>query len=180
MSSTIDATRDAASARPSPTIRPAGADELQRIGELTHAAYSHDYADLPADYSEQLRHPERLLEDFEVFVAVDAAGGFVGTIAILRDGRDNGGRTTADELYFRLLATAPHARGRGIGAALTTFAIGLARSRGRARVVMNSGPYMVGAHALYVKLGFARVSEREGVVIVDGRELQLLTFVIDV
>lgn len=71
-------------------------------------------------------------------------------------------------------------RGRGIGASLTTFAIDLARARGRARVVMNSGPYMLGAHALYFKLGFERVAEREGVIVSSGRELQLLTFVLKV
>lgn len=48
------------------------------------------------------------------------------------------------------------------------------------RVVMNSGPYMLGAHALYFKLGFRRESAREGTIVIDGRELTLLTFVLDV
>ena len=177
MSSVLDVT--AAVAPGALVIRLAETHELARVGELTHAAYSHDYADPPESYSEQLRHPERVVGDFEVYVAVDGAE-FVGTIAILRDGRDQDGRVAADELYFRLLATAPTARGRGIGATLTNFAIDTARSLGRARVVMNSGPYMLGAHALYVKLGFQRVAEREGVIISSGRELQLLTFVLEV
>jgi len=40
---------------------------------------------------------------------------------------------------------------------------------------------MVGAHALYRKLGFRREAEREGIVeLPDGRTFQLLTFVREV
>jgi ribosomal protein S18 acetylase RimI-like enzyme len=181
MSAGIEKTQDVASATSALQIRLASPDELARVGELTYAAYSHDYDDLPADYAAQLRHPEHLVGEFEVYVAVDAAGEFVGTVAVLRDGFDQEGRIApGEELYFRLLATAPTARGRGIGAALTTFVIDLARQRGSVRVVMNSGPDMLGAHALYYKLGFSRAGERETTFVSGGRELTLLTFVIDV
>jgi ribosomal protein S18 acetylase RimI-like enzyme len=162
-------------------IREALPHEHEAIGELTHSAYTHDYTDLPADYREQLRHPELLLDDYEVWVAEDAGSGdLLGTIALLRTGHDEGGRIGADELYFRLLATHPAARGRGVGIALTEFAIEPAAARGRAAVVLNSGPDMLGAHALYTKLGFTRRGEREGTIVLpDGRELTLYTFVLD-
>src|SRR4051812_42265691 len=37
-------------------IRSAAASEYAAIGELTHAAYTHDYDDLPAHYREELKH----------------------------------------------------------------------------------------------------------------------------
>lgn len=168
---------------PGPTllIREARADEYPAVGELTHAAYTHDYADLPDDYRQQLRHPEHLLDAYDVWVAEDTASGeLVGTIALLRPGHDNDGRIGDDELYFRLLATHPSVRGRGVGVALTEFAVEQAAARGQSAVVLNSGPDMLGAHALYRKLGFSRRSEREGTVVLpDGRTLELLTFVRD-
>ncbi|MGO4298885.1 GNAT family N-acetyltransferase [Leifsonia sp. RAF41] len=161
-------------------IRTAAAHEYPAIGELTHAAYTHDYDDLPEHYREELKHPEALAEDFEFFVAEDETGELLGTIALLRVGHDNGGHIAPDELYFRLLATHPSARGRGLGVRLTEFALEQAAARGQRAVVLNSGPDMVGAHALYRKLGFSRRSEREGIIVLpDGRELELLTFVRD-
>lgn len=162
-------------------IRPAVDGEYAAIGELTYAAYSHDYTDLSDDYRTQLQHPESLLDAFDFFVAEDdVTGELVGTIAVLRAGHDQNGSIGRDELYFRLLATHPSARGRGIGDALTRFAIAEAHRRGQHAVVLNSGPEMLGAHALYRKLGFTRRAEREGVIVLpDGRELELLTFVLD-
>lgn len=162
-------------------IRPAVDGEYAAIGELTYAAYSNDYTDLSDDYRQQLQHPEALLDAFDFFVAEDAATGeLVGTIAVLRAGHDQHGRIASHELYFRLLATHPSARGRGIGAELTRFAMAEARRRGLRAVVLHSGPEMIGAHALYLKLGFSRRSEREEVIVLpDGRELDLLTFVLD-
>ncbi|WP_431218983.1 GNAT family N-acetyltransferase [Leifsonia xyli] len=162
-------------------IRPAEASEYPAIGELTHAAYTHDYDDLPAHYRNELKHPEALVDAFDVFVAEDAdTGELVGTIALLRQGEDFEGHIRPGELYFRLLATHPSARGRGVGAALTRFAMEQAALRGDRAVVLNSGPDMLGAHALYTKLGFTRRSEREEVITLpDGRELELLTFVLD-
>ena len=163
-------------------IRPAVDGEYAAIGELTYAAYSNDDTELSDDYRRQLQHPEALLDAFDFFVAEDeATGALIGTIAVLRAGHDQDGRIAPDELYFRLLATHPSARGRGIGAELTRFAIAEARRRGQRAVVLHSGPEMLGAHALYRKLGFSRRSEREDVIVLpDGRELQLLTFVLDV
>lgn len=162
-------------------IRPAAPTEYPAIGELTHAAYTHDYDDLPAGYREELKHPEALLDAFDVFVAEDAdSGELVGTIALLRPGQTFGGHIRPRELYFRLLATHPSARGRGVGAALTRFAMEEASRRGDRAVVLNSGPDMLGAHALYRKLGFSRRSEREEVLVLpDGRELELQTYVLD-
>ena len=58
--------------------------------------------------------------------------------------------------------------------------IELARRRGLDRVVMNSGPQMVGPHALYAKLGFTRLHDREREIVDGGRTFRLLAFAIDV
>lgn len=168
-------------AHPTIRIRPAEPGEYSAIGELTHAAYAHDYPDLAPDYREQLKHPETLLDAFDFHVATDPiTDELVGSIALLRPGHDQDGRIAPDELYFRLLATHPAARGRGIGGALTEFALTHARDAGRSAVVLHSGPEMVGAHALYRKLGFSHRPERsETVALPDGRSFQLLTFVRD-
>lgn len=163
-----------------PLIRPAAADEYPAIGELTHAAYTGDYDDLSAGYQKQLRHPERLLPSYDVWVAADRVSGeLLGTVAILRAGLDDEGRIGTDELYFRLLAVSPAARGRGIGTALTEFARATAAERRSARVVLHSGENMLGAHALYTKLGYSRRPERELVVVDGGRRIQLYTFALD-
>lgn len=74
------------------------------------------------------------------------------------------------EAEVRLLAVAPAARGRGIGTHLTMQAVSLARSRGRRRVALNSGPDMVAAHRRYEHLGFERLPARE-TRLADGRPL---------
>jgi ribosomal protein S18 acetylase RimI-like enzyme len=161
-------------------IRLAEPHEYPAIGTLSHAAYTNDYDDLSAGYQEQLRHPESLLPSYDVWVAADEqTGELLGTVSILRQGLDDEGRIGDDGLYFRLLAVSPTARGRGIGKALTEFALGQAAERGSARVVLHSGDNMLGAHALYTKLGFTRRTEREMVIVHDGRTIQLFTFALD-
>jgi ribosomal protein S18 acetylase RimI-like enzyme len=51
---------------------------------------------------------------------------------------------------------------------LTEHVIALARQRDLDRVVMNSGPQMTGAHALYQRLGFVRLTDRETRVVHGG------------
>ena len=46
-------------------------------------------------------------------------------------------------------------------------------------MVLHSGDNMLGAHALYTKLGFTRRTEREMVIVHDGRTIQLFTFAFD-
>ena len=98
-----------------------------------------------------------------------------------REGRPLSEVAQPGETDFRQLAVAPAARGRGIGEALTRKVIALAAERGSHRVVMNSGPQMTGAHALYAKMGFRRLTEREGRWEVEpGRWIELLAFGLDI
>ena len=57
---------------------------------------------------------------------------------------------------FRLLAVAPAARGRGVGAALVRHCIELAKDAGHEQVIIHTTAAMTVAWALYEKLGFER------------------------
>ncbi|WP_205800272.1 GNAT family N-acetyltransferase [Microbacterium paludicola] len=167
------------------TIRLVRTEEFARAGELTARAYQHSYGELSEHYLASLRDVAARVRSGDVWVAVDAGGSedaaaepeILGTVWVARPNRPLAGVAQPGETDFRQLAVAPEARGRGVGEALTRHVIELARERGSHRVVMNSGPEMTAAHALYAKLGFARLPEREGRIEVEpGRFIELLAF----
>lgn len=160
-------------------IRPVRPDEHEQAGRVTAAAYQHSYAGLGERYVASLHDVAGRLARGEVWVAVDG-GDIVGTVWVAREGAPLSELARPGETDFRQLAVSPEARGRGVGAALVQHVIVLARSRGARRVVMNSGPEMTGAHALYAKLGFRRLTERERRVETEpGRFVDLLAFGFD-
>jgi len=154
-------------------IRPA---EFDAVGQLTVDAYSNHY-DLPPSYLAELADVATRAREHEVWVLEDReTHRIVATVATPRPGSFISDLGQPGELDFRLLAVAPDAAGRGYGAQLTRHVIDLAVERGLTRVVMNSGDMMVPAHALYAKLGFSRIPERDLVVGVDGHEVVIYTF----
>ena len=158
-------------------IRP---DEYEAVARLTVDAYSSLY-DLPHSYLAELADVATRARHHEVWVVEDRRSGrILATVATPRPGSFISDLGQPGELDFRLLAVAPDATGRGYGALLTRHVIGLATERGLARVVMNSGDMMVPAHALYEKLGFHRLAERDLEFTVDGRTVSILTFGYDV
>ncbi|MDD7960944.1 GNAT family N-acetyltransferase [Microbacterium thalli] len=163
------------------TIRLVRTEEYERAGEVTVRAYAHDYGDLSDGYLSSLSDVAARVRRGDVWVAVDPDGALLGTVWVSRPNRALADVARPGETDFRQLAVAPEARGRGIGEALTRHVLDLARERGSHRVVMNSGPEMTGAHALYRKLGFHRLTEREGSIEVEpGRVIDLLAFGYDV
>lgn len=159
------------------TIRPVEPHEYAEAGRVTVEAYRRSYDGLTESYLASLADVAGRVASGEVWVAADASGDIVGTVWVPRPGQRLSDLARDGEVDFRQLAVAPSARGRGVGEALTRQVIALARSRGARRVVMNSGPEMLGAHALYLKLGFRRLTERERPVEVEpGRFLDLRAF----
>ena len=73
---------------------------------------------------------------------------------------------------LRLLAVAPEGRGLGIGRLLVEECIRRARSSGAAELGLHTSRSMRGAIALYTRIGFTRVPERdfqpEGAELVEG------------
>ncbi|MFF0910815.1 GNAT family N-acetyltransferase [Microbacterium enclense] len=162
-----------------PTIRLVAPGEFDEAGRVTAEAYRQSYDGLTEGYLASLADVAGRVAQGEVWVAVDGDA-IVGTVWVPRPGERLSPLAQDGELDFRQLAVAPAARGRGVGAALTRHVIALARERGARRVVMNSGQEMLGAHALYLKLGFRRLTEREHPVEVEpGRFLDLRAFALD-
>ena len=177
VAATDDGAVAAASVPADITIRLVRTEEYQRAGEVTAQAYLSSYGKLSDEYVASLRDVASRVRGGDVWVAVEPSGEVLGTVWIARPNRPLAEVARPGETDFRQLAVAPAARGRGIGEALTRHVIDLARERGSHRIVMNSGPEMTGAHALYAKLGFQRLSEREGLWEVQpGRWIELYAF----
>ena len=96
----------------------------------------------------------------EVLAAVDG-GRIVGTIMLLA--WPDGGNVTRGpgEAEVRALAVAPHARGRGIGAALVAAVVERAAGRGIRHLLLLTLPEMRAAHHLYAQAGFGRLPDRD-------------------
>lgn len=151
--------------------------EIDAVAELSARAYEADYTLSPGYRSSIVGVRERVMVD-QVWVAKDAATGeMLGTVSTPRPGAVMTQVALPGEMDFRLLAVEPGARRRGIGELLVEHVIGLARERGVAQVVLNSGPEMVGAHRLYERMGFRRMLDREPLqTFPDGSQAKLLAF----
>ncbi|NYF12380.1 ribosomal protein S18 acetylase RimI-like enzyme [Pseudoclavibacter sp. JAI123] len=168
---------------PGVVVRLVRPSEVDAVAELSLRAYELEYT-ISGNYRDDIVSVGERAAAHQVWVAVDARSGeLLGSVATPKPGEHLTSLPQSDdELDFRLLAVDPGARGRGVGAALTTLVIELARLRGLRRVVMNSGPQMVRAHRLYERLGFSILESRVRTVDPgDGRApFQLLAFSIDV
>ncbi|WP_375385506.1 GNAT family N-acetyltransferase [uncultured Microbacterium sp.] len=158
-------------------IRLARPDEYDEVGRLTETSYLASYDTLTPEYRQSLRDAAARAALGDIWIASDEGGSILGTVWVARTGEHLSELAQDGEVDFRQLAVTPEARGRGVGEALTRHILALARDRGAHRVVMNSGPEMTGAHALYAKIGFRRLTEREGPIEVEeGRWIDLLAF----
>ncbi|WP_116051316.1 GNAT family N-acetyltransferase [Amycolatopsis palatopharyngis] len=160
-------------------VRGARAGELAEIGELTVGAYRADghVGDAVQDgYAAQLRDAALRAEHAELLVAVDADDSLLGSVTVVRPGSRFAEISVDGELEFRMLAVAPAARGRGVGAALAQAVIDRGHALGVHRIVLCSLDVMYTAHRLYERLGFRRLPERDWKPAPDVR---LLTFGLD-
>jgi ribosomal protein S18 acetylase RimI-like enzyme len=156
-------------------IRLSSPDEYEAIGELTAAAYEHDYDDLPDHYRADLHDVATKAAQGQVWVALDSGTGeLLGTVATALPGQPLTFIGRDRELDFRVLAVSPTARRRGIGRLLVEHIIDLARERGDVAVVLATGKQMVKAQQLYESLGFQRQLDREDKLPEDYRKLLYL------
>lgn len=89
-------------------------------------------------------------------------GGALAGMVILVAPDSNERRLARDgEAEIHLLAVRGESRGRGVGRALISGVLALARKRGWGRLVLSTQETMVAANAIYVKAGFQRVPERD-------------------
>jgi GNAT superfamily N-acetyltransferase len=140
-------------------IRPADPSEHAALGDLCVAAYAAD--DLaPPGYEGALRDVATRAASAEILVAEEDAD-VLGTVTLVLDPGPMREIATPDEGEFRMLAVAPHARGKGAGTALVRACADRARARGRRALVCSSQPSMRSAHAIYERLGFVRDPARD-------------------
>jgi ribosomal protein S18 acetylase RimI-like enzyme len=145
-----------------PIVRPARPDELDQVGRLTLGAYVADgYANPGGAYAAKLADAAWRARDAELLVAVDVGGALLGTVTVCVPGSPLAEVSQPDELEFRMLAVACHARRRGVGEELVRAVLRRAAEIGAHRVVMCSAPEMHQAHRLYARLGFDRLPERD-------------------
>ena len=143
---------------------PADPAELAAVGALTVTAYTADgYLRGAEDgYAEHLRAAADRARDAELAVAVeDDSGDLLGTVTYCRAGTPWAEVSRAGEAEFRMLAVAPAARGRGVGAALAAWCVQRARADGCTAVVLSTLPMMHAAHRLYGRMGFVRTPDRD-------------------
>lgn len=142
-------------------IRPARADELTEVGELTVAAYVADGLLATDDwYANELRAADKRAAEAELMVATDHHT-LLGTVTFCQPGSPWAEISQAGEAEFRMLAVAPEARMKGVGGALARWCVDRAREQGCTAVAISSHPDMRTAHRMYERMGFLRAPDRD-------------------
>lgn len=145
------------------TIRPIREEEAALEPQLIEQAFaSGPYGHLPVSAERRA---------FERDVRGRAASGTVlvavrddellGTSSVLRAGTPYARVASAGEAEVRLVAVAPAAQGIGVGEALMRASLEAVLGWGADALVLDTGDRNVRAQALYERLGFARVVERD-------------------
>lgn len=142
------------------TVRPAQPDEAVAIGDVVARVFV-EGGFTPAERTQRLRDTASRVATGTVFVAVDAEGALVGSIAFVPGGGGDVRIATADEAEMQMLAVLPEARGLGAGGALVAAFLAEAKARGYRRTVLSTQPSMTSAHRIYEAAGFRRTPERD-------------------
>jgi GNAT superfamily N-acetyltransferase len=158
-------------------VRPVRAEEYEALAALTLAAYRELLGpDMDRGYSEELADVAGRAGQTEVLVAVDGDGELVGGITYVPGPGPLAWFDRPDEAGMRMLAVAPHAQRRGVGAALVAACVARAADAGKARLHLHTTAPMVVAQRIYERAGFRR--DRDGDRVLDGG-LVLLAYVLD-
>lgn len=150
-------------------VRPASPEEFATLGALTVEAYrvdglldAHDDR-VDDNYATQLLDAARRAREAELWVAADETGAVLGTVTWCPvDSPWRQLAWTDTQAEFRMLAVAAAGRRRGVARALVEACLDRARRDAMTEVVIWSHPRMLGAHALYARLGFTRATNLDG------------------
>jgi GNAT superfamily N-acetyltransferase len=146
-------------------IRDARSDDRGAIEAVTLAAYEQYAALMPAHWEGYRQNILATLAaaQSEAQIVAEEEGRVVGTVLLYPAGsvmaRPGGGSITLTLPEVRLLAVAPPARGRGVGAALMDECVRRARQSGAAALTLHTADIMQAAMRLYERLGFRRAPE---------------------
>jgi ribosomal protein S18 acetylase RimI-like enzyme len=143
------------------TVRPAAAEDLAAVGEITVEAYRGDgLLEATDDYAAQLSDAVGRAAEAEVWVAVDGSE-VLGSVTYCWPGTPFAELARANEGEFRMLGVARTARRRGVAEALVRRCVERSEELGHDAVVLCSMREMATAHRLYERLGFQRLPERD-------------------
>jgi predicted N-acetyltransferase YhbS len=150
-------------------VRAAWPEEYAAVGALTAEAYRVDGLldehELPTDaaYEQKLLDAARRAREAELWVAADSDGTVLGTVTWCPPRSPWRQLALAEhQAEFRMLSVAPAGRRRGAARALVEACLARARADGMTEVVIWSHPRMLGAHALYARMGFERADDLDG------------------
>lgn len=145
----------------SPVIRLIQDDEIEAVSALTVESYTSAY-EINDRYRAELGQVAERVTNQQVWVARDAESNeLLGTVSTPLPGQFLNDYPEPGDMDFRLLATTPAARGRGVGKALVQHCAQLARERGASRLVLHTNAEMNLAVGLYTSMGFARLTDIE-------------------
>ncbi|MGF1427750.1 GNAT family N-acetyltransferase [Kitasatospora sp. LaBMicrA B282] len=143
-------------------IRTAVEADLAAAGEVTVEAFVGDgHTEPDGSYVDLLRDTRRRSTEAELLVAVDPADRVLGCVTFAVGGTTWADIATPEEGEIRMLATAPAARGLGVGEALVRACIDRSQSLGLAGMAFSTRPRMRAAHRIYDRLGFRRTPTRD-------------------
>jgi GNAT superfamily N-acetyltransferase len=147
------------------TVRGAGPGERDAIQTVTLSAYQEYAASIPAaweSYRQNIIATLAAAAPGTQVVAIDDDR-VVGAVLLYPAGAsiEKPGGTTLTLTWpeVRLLAVAPSARGRGVGAALMNECIRRARSAAATTLTLHTSDLMQAAMRLYERLGFERAHD---------------------
>jgi len=147
------------------TVRDAGPGERGTIQAVTLSAYQEYAASIPAaweGYRQNIIATLAAAAPGTQIVAIDGDR-VVGAVLLYPAGTSmgvpGGALVTLASPEVRLLAVAPSARGRGVGAALMNECIRRARSAAATTLTLHTGDLMQAAMRLYERIGFERAHD---------------------
>lgn len=142
-------------------IRPCQSQDWGPVSDLLHAVFAGE-GYTSSEQAAKAYTQQNLSANGVMLVAEDPTG-IVGSVLLLSPDDTLAQLAGADEMEFRLLAVAPHCRGKRVGAHLVQACIDRASAppmRAR-RLVICTQPSMHAAQRLYEQLGFVRVPHRD-------------------
>ena len=146
-------------------IRGARSGDRGAIEAVTLSAYEQYAALMPAHWEGYRQNILATLAAAQpdAQIVAEEVGRVVGSVLLYPAGsvmaRPGGGSITLAWPEVRLLAVAPEARDRGVGAALMDECIRRARQSGAAALTLRTTDVMQAAMRLYERLGFGRAPE---------------------
>lgn len=147
--------------QPTLVIRPATEADLDAIGEICVAAYdAAGQLEPGSPYATTLRDSRSRMTDGLLLVA-ERDGSIVGTTTITPPGSSFREIGSDDEVEFRFLAVAPPAWRTGVGEALVAACEQHARETGARALAICVRDTNTSAAAMYERMGFTRIPERD-------------------